>query len=118
VPGWSLDAEFKLTNALTRKGNKPKELKKERRSMMRVVFVIFVALAVLFAPVTSIAKKGPSDKAYEHASDKAKFKRDPGSFDKTGKKTDEEATEQEEEMSEEEKAEKKKKKGRRKKNKN
>jgi predicted Holliday junction resolvase-like endonuclease len=92
---------------------------------MRVVFVIMVALAVLFAPVSSIAKKGPSDKAYEHASDKAKFKRDPGSFDKTGKKINEEATEQEEEMSEEEKvekkaekkAEKKKKKGK-KKNKN
>jgi len=74
---------------------------------MRVVFVIMVALAVLFAPVSSIAKKGPSDKAYEHASDKAKFKRDPGSFDKTGKKINEETTEQEEEMSEEEKAEKK-----------
>ena len=58
---------------------------------MRALIVLMVALAFLFAPVSSIAKKGPSDKAYEQASDKAKFKRDQGSVDKSGKKTDKKA---------------------------
>jgi hypothetical protein len=70
---------------------------------MRVVFVIFVALAVLFAPISSIAKKGASDKAFERASDKAKFKREKGWFDKTGKKNNEEVGEKDKEMSKEEK---------------
>lgn len=59
---------------------------------MRVVFVIFVALSVLLAPISSIAKKGASDKAFERASDKAKFKKEKDWFDKTGKKNDEEVS--------------------------
>lgn len=71
--------------------------------MMRVAFVIFVALAVLFAPISSIARKGASDKAYERASDKAKFKREKDWFDKTGKKNNADVSEKDEEMSKEEK---------------
>jgi hypothetical protein len=88
---------------LAPRGIKPKEIKNERRGLMRVVFVIFVALAVLFAPISSIARKGASDKAYERASDKAKFKREKDWFDKTEKKNNEEVSEKDKEMSKEEK---------------
>ena len=47
--------------------------------MKRIITILVIACFVL-APITATAgrggKKGPDDSAYEHASDKAKFKRD------------------------------------------
>ena len=79
---------------------------------MRLVIIALVALSVVLMPVSVMAKeggkkekKGASEKAYEHANENAKFKKEEGWFDKIGKKDDGE--DEDENLTEEEKAAKK-----------
>ena len=62
---------------------------------MKSLLAIVVALSFIFTPLPATAKKEgkeaqkgphPSERAYERASDNARFKREEGWHDKTGKK--------------------------------
>lgn len=59
---------------------------------MYKILVMVLTLSFLFISVPAKAgrggEKGADEKAYEHASEKARFKRDKGWFDKTGKTND------------------------------
>lgn len=81
---------------------------------MKAIFFIILAIFVAIAPVTSYAakggKKGPSDKAYEKASDNASFKREEGKGKKE-KKQKKEGKEKKDKNQTKEKKQKKEKAG-------